>query len=100
MDVPLAEVIPQTPSSLGMIPLVAIFICRSLEEKMGLKSRLKKHVGRILDQFSGEHPEAAPEDRTPYSRPGVPNDGAEVVMARLNRPKSLSASKKSDDKED
>ena len=56
---------------------------------MGLKSRLKKHVGRILDQFSGEHSEAAPETRTPYSRPGVRDEEAEVVMARLNRPKSL-----------
>ena len=67
---------------------------------MGLKSRLKKHVGRILDQFSGEHSEAAPEDRTPYSRPGVPNAGAEVVMARLNRPTSLKAGTQSDDKDD
>ena len=67
---------------------------------MGLKSRLKKHVGRILDQFSGEHSDAAPEERTPYSRPGVPNDGAEVVMARLNRPKSLNSGSNSDDKED
>ena len=58
---------------------------------MGLRSRLKKHVGRFLDQFSGEHSDAAPEERTPYSRPGVPNDGAEVVMARLNRPRSMSA---------
>jgi hypothetical protein len=62
-----------------------------LEGLMGLRSRLKKQVGRILDQFSGEHSDAAPETRTPYSRPGVPDDGAEVVMARLNRPKSLSA---------
>lgn len=65
---------------------------------MGLRSRLKKHVGRILDQFSGEHSDAAPEERTPYARPGVPNDDAEVVMARLNRPKSLSSG--SDNKED
>lgn len=67
---------------------------------MGLKSRLKKHVGRILDQFSGEHSEAAPDERTPYSRPGIPNDGADVVMARLNRPKSLNAGSKSDDKDE
>lgn len=69
---------------------------------MGLRSRLKKQVGRIMDQFSGEHSDAAPETRTPYSRPGVPDDGAEVVMARLNRPKSLSASKdkSSDEKEE
>ena len=68
---------------------------------MGLRSRLKKQVGRILDQFSGEHSDAAPDERTPCSRPGVPNDGAEVVMARLNRPKSLSAGKdKSTDKKE
>ena len=68
---------------------------------MGLRSRLKKQVGRILDQFSGEHSDAAPDERTPFSRPGVPNDGAEVVMARLNRPKSLSAGKdKSTDKKE
>ena len=65
---------------------------------MGLRSRLKKHVGRILDQFSGEHSDAAPENTTPYSRPGVPDDDAEVVMARLNRPKSLkSGSSKEED---
>ena len=69
---------------------------------MGLRSRLKKQVGRILDQFSGEHSDAAPEERTPYSRPGVPNDNAEVVMARLNRPRSLSAGGKAnpDDKKE
>lgn len=49
---------------------------------MGLRSRLKK----IVREFSGEYSSAAPEQTTPYDRPGVPNDGADVVMARLNRP--------------
>lgn len=57
---------------------------------MGLRSRLK----RLIKEFSGEYSSAAPEETTPYSRPGVPNDGAEVVMARLTRANSLAADKK------
>jgi len=60
---------------------------------MGLRSRLK----RVLQQFSGEYSSAAPDERTPYSRPGVPNDDAEVVMARLTRANSLSPGKKKKD---
>ena len=54
---------------------------------LGIRRRLRN----LMEKFSGEHSEAAPETRTPYARPGVPNDGAEVVMARLHRPKRESA---------
>ena len=51
--------------------------------------------------MSGEHSEAAPEEITPYEK-GTPDENAEVVMARLERPgasknkhKSSSKNKKS-----
>lgn len=59
---------------------------------MGLRSRLK----RLIKEFSGEYSSAAPKETTPYDRPGVPNDEAEVVMARLTRANSLAAGKKKD----
>lgn len=49
---------------------------------MGLRDRLKKAINRL----SGEHSEAAPEQRKDYARPGRPNEDAKVVMARLRRP--------------
>ncbi len=52
----------------------------------GLRGRLRSRVKRALDRLSGEHSAAAPEDRKDYARPGAPQDDAEVVMARLNRP--------------
>ena len=61
---------------------------------MGMRSQLKAKVGRLLNRFSGEHSAAAPEETTPYARPGVPDEDAEVVMARLNRPRNRSADKK------
>ena len=52
----------------------------------GLRSRLKRGLRRAVDRLSGEHSAVAPESREGYRRPGVPNDEASVVMARLNRP--------------
>ncbi|HCH62122.1 MAG: hypothetical protein CL927_20000 [Deltaproteobacteria bacterium] len=52
----------------------------------GLRERLKRRVKSTLDKLSGEHSDAAPDAREDYSRPGQPNEEAEVVMARLNRP--------------
>ncbi|MEL6342842.1 MAG: hypothetical protein AAFV53_06895 [Myxococcota bacterium] len=56
---------------------------------MGLRSRIRRRVEELINRFSGEHSVAAPETTTPYSRPGVPNEDAEVVMARLNRPQRM-----------
>ncbi len=53
---------------------------------MDLRGRLKRRVQATLDRLSGEHSAAAPTDRASYNKPGRPNDDAEVVMARLNRP--------------
>jgi hypothetical protein len=53
---------------------------------LGLRKILKSQLKRAIDRLSGEHSEAAPADRKDYSRPGQPNEEAEVVMARLNRP--------------
>ncbi len=53
---------------------------------MGLRDQIKKKVKRIVNQFSGEHSEAAPTETIQYEK-GTPDENAEVVMARLNRPK-------------
>lgn len=52
----------------------------------GLRSQLKAGVRRAIDRLSGEHSDAAPDVRQGYARPGVPNEEAEVVMAKLHRP--------------
>ena len=63
---------------------------------MGLRTRLLSRVRHIANRFSGEYSEPAPESLEPYVRPGVPNEDTEVVMARLNRPKSKRATEKED----
>lgn len=55
---------------------------------MGLRDRLTRRVRQVFDRFSGEYSEPAPEQLTPYERPGAPQEDAAVVMARLNRPPS------------
>ena len=55
---------------------------------LNLRGRLKRHLKSTIDRLSGEHSDAAPEVRKDYARPGQPNDDAEVVIARLNRPGS------------
>ena len=54
---------------------------------MGLRNRLIRGVKKVADRFSGEFSDPAPDSMEPYDRPGVPDEDAEVVMARLNRPK-------------
>ena len=54
---------------------------------MGLKDKFIKRAKKVVDRFSGEFSDPAPEEREPYARPGVRDDNAEVVMAKLNRPK-------------
>ena len=54
---------------------------------MGFRNRLIRRVKQVTDKFSGEFSDPAPETVEPYARPGVPDEEAEVVMARLNRPK-------------
>ena len=51
-----------------------------------LRAKLKRKMKAAIDKLSGEHSSAAPEQQQTYSRPGRPNEDAEVVMARLNRP--------------
>ena len=53
---------------------------------MGIRDKLLRRVKKATSRFSGEYSETALEEQEPYERPGVPNDDAEVVMARLNRP--------------
>ncbi|MBM74924.1 MAG: hypothetical protein CMK59_05960 [Proteobacteria bacterium] len=53
---------------------------------MSLRQKIKNKISKFLDQLSGEHSEAAPEELIPYSK-GEPDENANVVMARLNRPK-------------
>lgn len=54
---------------------------------MGLRDKFIKRAKKVVDRFSGEYSDPAPEEREPYARPGVRDDEAEVVMAKLNRPK-------------
>ena len=65
---------------------------------MGIRNRILGRAKRIADRFSGEFSDPAPEETQPYERPGTPNEDAEVVMAKLNRPKRAprSATKKKD----
>ena len=62
---------------------------KTIEEKehMGLRSKIKSKVKKILENFSGEFSQAAPQERTPYEK-GVKDDNVEVVMAKLKRPKA------------
>ena len=53
---------------------------------MSLRQKIKNKLSKLLDQLSGEHSDAAPEERIPYSK-GKPDENVNVVMARLNRPK-------------
>ncbi len=53
---------------------------------MGIRERLLKKAKKVADRFSGEFSDPAPEEREPYERPGVPDEDAEVVMARIKRP--------------
>jgi hypothetical protein len=57
---------------------------------MGIRDRLIKRVKGVVNKFSGEFSDPAPEKIEPYARPGVADENAEVVMARLNRPKGKS----------
>ena len=54
---------------------------------MGIRNRLIQRVKKVADRFSGEFSDPAPDIVEPYDVPGVPDEDAEVVMARLNRPK-------------
>ena len=54
---------------------------------MGLRDRIMGRAKRIADRFSGEFSDPAPDEVQPYERPGEPDENAEVVMAKLNRPK-------------
>ena len=56
-------------------------------ERMGLRSKIKSKIKKILENFSGEFSQAAPQERTPYEK-GVKDDNVEVVMAKLKRPKA------------
>jgi len=64
---------------------------------MGIRKGLLKRAKKIADRFSGEFSKPAPEETVPYERPGTPDENAEVVMARLNRPKRAP---RSEDKSD
>lgn len=53
---------------------------------MGLRDKMKNRVKGMVNRLSGEHSDAAPDEVSPYAVPGVANEEAEVVMAKLNRP--------------
>ena len=53
---------------------------------MGLRDRLKRKIKKVVDGFSGEYSQEAPEETIPYTR-SEPDENAKVVMAKLKRPK-------------
>ncbi len=61
---------------------------------MGLRSRLKNKIQSIQDRLSGEYSAAAPDEITPYERPGVPQENVQVVKAHIPRPGSSAEKKK------
>ena len=56
-------------------------------KNMGLRSKIKSKLKKVLENFSGEFSQAAPQERTPYEK-GVKDENVEVVMAKLKRPKA------------
>jgi hypothetical protein len=60
---------------------------------MGLRSKMKKKLKGLVENFSGEFSSAAPEEIKPYERTGVPADTSKLPRARLNRPKATKATK-------
>ena len=54
---------------------------------MGIRAKIKSKLRKVVDAFSGEYSQAAPEKTTPYTK-GTKDEHAEVVMAKLNRPKT------------
>ena len=52
---------------------------------MSLRKKIKLKIQSLLDRMSGEHSVAAPEEIKPYGK-GTPDENAEVVMARIERP--------------
>ena len=53
---------------------------------MSLKDRLKNKIKKLIDSVSGEYSSVPPPEPIPYER-GTADENAEVVMAKLNRPK-------------
>ena len=53
-----------------------------------MRDKIKQRVRGAVKRLSGEYSSAAPDEVIAYSRPGVADESAEVVMAKLNRPSS------------
>lgn len=55
---------------------------------MGLRDKIKNRLRDVVNRVSGEYSAVAPDPETvqPYERPGVPQEDAKVLRARLKRP--------------
>ena len=53
---------------------------------MGIRDRLIGKVKRAVERLNGDFSAVAPTETQDYDKPGVPNEGAKGVMARLPRP--------------
>ena len=58
---------------------------------MGLRDKIKSKVKKVINNLSGEYSSEAPTESIPYER-GVADENAEVIMAKLNRPKGIEKS--------
>jgi hypothetical protein len=56
---------------------------------MGLRDRLSRGIQKVRDRLSGEYSAAAPDEIIPMDRPGVANENAKVIRAKLKRPTDL-----------
>jgi len=53
---------------------------------MGLRDKLKNRIKTTVNKLSGEYSAPAPEELTPYERPGVPDEEVEILRPRKTRP--------------
>jgi hypothetical protein len=61
---------------------------------MGLRSRAKNTMKKVMDRFSGEYSAEQPDEIKPFDRNLPPDESVEVVKAKLERPRDKHAKKK------
>jgi hypothetical protein len=53
---------------------------------MGLRDKFRKRLKNTVNKISGEYSAPAPEELTPYERPGKPLEDVEILRPRKTRP--------------
>jgi hypothetical protein len=60
---------------------------------MGLRDKLRNRLKNTVNKLSGEYSAPAPEELTPYERPGTPLEEVEIVRPRKTRPSGAKSKK-------